>query len=81
MALEFDFETEDLVMDFDIDGIPGAPGKSTYQIAVEHGFEGTEEEWLESMKCHEEDIIRLAGLTVIDGKLNAVYQKEVEVKE
>lgn len=24
-------------------------GKSAYQIAVEHGFEGTEEEWLESI--------------------------------
>lgn len=26
------------------------PGKSAYEIAVEHGFEGTEEEWLESLK-------------------------------
>lgn len=24
-------------------------GKSAYEIAVEHGFEGTEEEWLESL--------------------------------
>lgn len=27
----------------------GAPGKSAYQIAVDNGFEGTEEEWLESL--------------------------------
>ena len=25
------------------------PGKSAYEIAVEHGFEGTEKEWLESL--------------------------------
>lgn len=30
--------------------IPGAPGKSAYEIAVDNGFEGTEEEWLESLK-------------------------------
>lgn len=26
-------------------------GKSAYEIAVDHGFEGTEEEWLESLKA------------------------------
>lgn len=30
--------------------IPGKDGKSAYEIAVEHGFQGTEEEWLESLK-------------------------------
>jgi len=30
-------------------GPPGADGKSAYEIAVEHGFEGTEQEWLENM--------------------------------
>ena len=29
------------------------PGKSAYEIAVEHGFAGTEEEWLESLKMGE----------------------------
>ncbi|MFD1066692.1 hypothetical protein [Oceanobacillus locisalsi] len=28
----------------------GADGKSAYEIAVDNGFEGTEEEWLESLK-------------------------------
>ena len=28
----------------------GAPGKSAYEVAVENGFEGSEEEWLESLK-------------------------------
>lgn len=29
---------------------PGRDGKSAYQIALEHGFEGSEEEWLASLK-------------------------------
>lgn len=31
-----------------LQGPPGKNGKSAYEIAVEHGFVGTEEEWLES---------------------------------
>lgn len=33
-----------------IPGADGAPGKSAYQLAVEHGFVGTEAEWLASLK-------------------------------
>ena len=32
------------------DGIDGTDGKSAYIIAVEHGFSGTENEWLQSLK-------------------------------
>lgn len=32
------------------DGIDGIDGKSVYIIAVEHGFSGTENEWLQSLK-------------------------------
>ncbi|MFQ7095712.1 MAG: hypothetical protein ACLUGC_09085 [Ruminococcus callidus] len=32
------------------DGINGTDGKSAYIIAVEHGFTGTENEWLQSLK-------------------------------
>lgn len=32
------------------DGISGSDGKSAYIIAVEHGFSGTENEWLQSLK-------------------------------
>ena len=28
----------------------GVPGKSAYEIAVENGFIGSEEEWLESLE-------------------------------
>jgi hypothetical protein len=31
-------------------GGKGEPGESAYEIAVRNGFEGTEEEWLESLK-------------------------------
>ena len=30
-------------------GVKGDPGKSAYQIAVENGFQGTEQEWLDSL--------------------------------
>ena len=30
--------------------LKGDPGDSAYDIALEHGFEGTEEEWLASLK-------------------------------
>ena len=33
-----------------IPGPKGDPGKSAYQTAVDHGFIGTEEEWLASLK-------------------------------
>lgn len=32
------------------DGDDGAPGKSAYQIAVDNGFTGTEQEWLDSLQ-------------------------------
>ena len=32
------------------DGRNGAPGASAYEIAVENGFEGTEQEWLDSLQ-------------------------------
>lgn len=31
-------------------GVDGKDGASAYEIAVAHGFEGTEEEWLASLK-------------------------------
>lgn len=33
-----------------VDGTNGADGKSAYQLAVDNGFTGTEEEWLASLK-------------------------------
>src|SRR5215207_4129903 len=39
----------DYLIDEDIGVGSGAPGPSAYEIAVENGFVGTEEEWLESL--------------------------------
>lgn len=38
-----------------IQGIQGPEGKSAYEVAVENGFTGTEEEWLESLKAAIDD--------------------------
>lgn len=35
---------------FDVNGLPGQRGYSAYEVAVLNGFEGTEEEWLTSLK-------------------------------
>lgn len=51
----------------------GADGKSAYQVAVENGFEGTEEEWLES----------LHGKNGIDGDIGpagyGIYYSSAEI--
>lgn len=33
-----------------IQGSPGPPGKSAYQVAVQNGFVGTEQDWLNSLE-------------------------------
>ncbi len=40
-------------------GAPGAPGKSAYEIAVEYGYQGSEQEWIEqfSGKIGEDRIV------------------------
>jgi serine protease Do len=42
----------------------GDRGKSAYEIAVENGFVGTEEEWLESLKGANDEIQKAAALAV-----------------
>ena len=46
------------------DGEDGTDGKSAYEIAVENGFVGTEEEWLESLKFGGEGYLELSGGTM-----------------
>ena len=50
MPVTNDIKLGDIVRDLQQGGVAGEDGKSAYEIAVEHGFEGTEEEWLESLK-------------------------------
>lgn len=52
-----------------VDGADGADGKSAYDIAVDNGFEGTETEWLESLKGKDGVVIGYAptvdGTTIV----------------
>lgn len=43
-------ETDSNIVEVISSGKQGIPGKSAYQIAVLNGFEGTEKEWLSSLK-------------------------------
>lgn len=48
---ELELELENEPQDIDLDIIPtGTEGLSAYEVAVKEGFEGTESEWLESLK-------------------------------
>lgn len=80
MAMTVDFDVPDIEMPFDIDGVRGARGYSAYEIAVKHGYEGTEEEWLASMKVNKDVLSEYLGLEAIDGKLYAVFEED-EVNE
>ena len=46
------------------DGEDGSDGKSAYEIAVENGFVGTEQEWLDSLKFGGEGYLALSGGTM-----------------
>ncbi len=54
---------------------PGADGKSAYEIAVENGFVGTEQQWLESLKG-EQGEQGADGYQGVDGK--SAYELAVE---
>lgn len=54
---EIDVEIEQSDMSMGVDfgeyqtlGIPGKDGLSAYEIALRHGFAGTEQQWLDSLK-------------------------------
>ena len=65
-----------LVLDFAIpagskgdEGVPGPSGDSAYTVAVNNGFTGTEEEWLESLKGEDADGGYTGGDLNVDGQL------------
>lgn len=51
----------------EITNIPAITGKSAYEIAVEEGFEGTKEDWLNSLRGGN-DYTRLYNKPTINGK-------------
>lgn len=53
-------------------GPAGADGKSAYEVALDNGFEGTEEEWLESLKADMKEVQKYID-NQIGGALNGSY--------
>lgn len=59
----------------------GLQGKSAYEIALDHGFKGSEEDWLESLKGGDVDMTeywktsQLVALTP-DEIINIIEKKE-----
>ena len=50
--IDVEFEQPTTVIDPELGSFQqvGVPGLSAYEVAVENGFDGTEEEWLDSLK-------------------------------
>lgn len=55
--------------------LQGPDGKSAYDLAVKNGFEGTEQEWLESLKGERGD-----GSCVVDESLDQNSKNPVQNK-
>lgn len=52
------------------EGLEFSTGKSAYEVAVDNGFEGSEDEWLESLKGENgKDGIGISKSEIIDGEL------------
>lgn len=67
------YESDNLSTDLDFEHIQlvrGEDGKSAYELAVEHGFEGSEEEWLESLQATDgkDGYTPIKGVDYFDGK-------------
>ena len=58
---------EQIKSDYDSGAFNGKDGKSAYELAVENGFEGTEKEWLESLRYdHSDEFEKLAEQVKLD---------------
>lgn len=62
-------EQEKTVIIKDLAGVQGIPGSSAYEIAIDNGFVGTEQDWLDSLKGAD-------GVIGVDGK--SAYEIAVE---
>ena len=52
------------ILNVKVTGIRGKEGKSAYDIAVENGYIGTEEEWLKSLKGKDGTVIDIHYISV-----------------
>ena len=63
---------ETIKSDYENGNFNGQDGKSAYELAVENGFEGTEEEWLESLRYdHSDEFEKLAEQVKQDAQSSA----------
>lgn len=61
-------------------GTPGQDGKSAYEIAVENGFQGTEEEWLASLKGDSGEDGFSPTITEDEGNDDSTYKLDITTK-
>lgn len=61
-------------------GTDGKDGLSAYELALKNGFEGTEDEWLQSLRG-EEGISGIVGFEVRDGYLFAISEKSENINK
>ena len=69
--LEFNENDHSFGLEFgDVQFLKGEDGKSAYELAVEHGFEGSEEEWLESLQATDgkDGYTPIKGVDYFDGE-------------
>lgn len=73
----------DLTMEIAPNYMKGESGASAYEIAVEHGFVGTEEEWLESLKANVSLVVdeENGACIVIDGRKFKLGEEVLESAE
>ena len=75
MDFEMELETEENNFKMDLNAtetLKGADGLSAYEVALKNGFEGSEEEWLNSLHGYDDTEItrRVTDLENTIGKLN-----------
>jgi len=67
VVLEVSAQGSEIVVDTAIGGTgaTGEAGKSAYEVAVSHGFSGSEAEWLESLKAE----VGVIDMGIFDGSV------------
>ncbi len=89
VASDIEMKTDKVGFDLYIAGGRGRDGKSAYEVAVANGFEGTEEEWLTSLKAssisygsiYEFPNIGEDGVLYIDTGKNRIYRWDAADKK
>lgn len=49
-----------------VDGKDGTNGKSAYELAVDNGYKGTEQDWLESLKGESVTVVTISNTEILE---------------